>query len=54
MTGRLAEVLFYEEEKHECDMCDNVSDCVVIGTLGDDCLNICKECLEKIIEGFDK
>ena len=54
MAGRLAEVLFYVEEKRDCDMCDKENHCVVINTLGNDCLNICKECLEKIVKGFDK
>jgi len=55
-SNRHAEILYYDIGGHqECDMCDNVpKELVILDTLGRDCLVICKKCLEKIIEGFDK
>ena len=48
-----AEVVFYEDGR-ECDMCDVAGNNVIISTLGNDYLCICKNCLEKIIKGFEE
>ena len=47
-----AELHFYDDNK-ECDMCNNRTEVAVIESLGGDFLLICKECLEKIIKGFE-
>lgn len=53
---RHAKVLSYDiGGRQECDMCEDIpKELVILDTLGRDCLVICKRCLEKIIEGFDK
>lgn len=48
-----AELLFYEE-RAECDMCDKKQELAILNSLGNDVIAVCKNCLEKIIEGFDK
>ena len=46
---RHAEVLYYED-KMECDMCDSRDNTsVVIGSLDTDCICVCLDCLQKII-----
>jgi len=46
---RHAEVMYYEHNT-ECDMCDKKSSCIIIKTLGTDCLCICIDCLENIVK----
>jgi hypothetical protein len=47
-SNKHVETLFYEENK-ECDMCSNICETVVIGSLDDSIVYVCKKCLENIL-----
>jgi hypothetical protein len=53
MNNKHAEVLSYEEDA-ECDMCDSKKyETAIISCLGDDCIVICKKCLENILSKME-
>lgn len=47
-----ASLLFISEEPRSCDFCDEHKECATLNTLGNDTLNICKDCIQEIINNF--
>ena len=45
---------FIDEDPKFCDFCDDKKSCATIGTINNDVIIICKDCLTEFIKAFEE